>query len=763
MSVDAASLRLYRASERHTVVVLVVLASLLTIAASGLGWLRLDLSFRPLFASGADIAAPTAEFEQVFGQSSGAWITVVVENRGLPTGDYIRSVAALTDRAAGIDGIAEVLSLTSMRVPQWRDGELSFAAPIPDYLLGESEEEELEYQYEELLDGSRFVGWLVSADGNKLLLSGRLEAPLDDLDGRRGAVRAFEAVLGDAAPPQVALHFSGVSLVELAYEKQVLADQLLATALTSIMLMLLLYWTFRSVALVIACLAPVTLAIPATLGVLGWQGLSVTLINTTIPLIILVIGVADAVHMINAWLDARHDGQDPKHAARTMMATTAKACFFTTVTTMAGFLALTAAELDAVGNFGLAAATGIGFAWLANQVLLPIALRQPAFESVRPAARVNTLADALVAGALQRAVAAWRPVVAGGLVLTLLTAALIPSLEVNQRFNEELPAEHPVTVSQDMLEREFGGFLGPEVSVRRTDGGSIIDADSSKRLDAFIEHVRALPETHHAWSVRDLLPAGVRQDEKVQALAALRSSPITAQLSRELVSADNDRLAIILRIGDIGTEHTAAYRDRVLAIAATTWGDGYDADVVGQWWLAQYGMSRLLTDMLTSLATAMLIVAPLLWLALRDGRLFAAAACANILPLLVPLAFMAATGMTLRIGTAVVLALAFGIVVDNTLHIIIRLRTALGATGNVDTVLATGLRGTGRAVVFTTLALVGGFMSMLGNDLLAIRDMGIVAAVTILAAMLADLVLLPAVYVALRGLAPAARRVPLTD
>jgi predicted RND superfamily exporter protein len=156
----------------------------------------------------------------------------------------------------------------------------------------------------------------------------------------------------------------------------------------------------------------------------------------------------------------------------------------------------------------------------------------------------------------------------------------------------------------------------------------------------------------------------------------------------------------------------------------------------------------LLRDMLVSFATALLIVMPLLWVALRQRRLFVAAFVTNILPLLLPLAFMAATGITLRIGTAVVLAIALGIVVDNTLHIIIRLRQQLSDDDSMQQV-SDSMRSTGRAVIFTTLALVGGFLSMLSNELLAIRDMGIVAAVTFLGAMLADLLLLPAVYVVL--------------
>jgi predicted RND superfamily exporter protein len=150
----------------------------------------------------------------------------------------------------------------------------------------------------------------------------------------------------------------------------------------------------------------------------------------------------------------------------------------------------------------------------------------------------------------------------------------------------------------------------------------------------------------------------------------------------------------------------------------------------------------------------MLIVLPLMWIALREWRLFIAAAVANVLPLALPLALMAATGITLRIGTAVVLAIALGIVVDNTLHIIIRLRAQKTEGRETMDDVSHAMRGTGRAVIFTTLALVGGFLSMLSNQLLAIRDMGLVAAVTIIGAMFADLLFLPALYVMLSGKKP---------
>jgi predicted RND superfamily exporter protein len=741
----------HEALDRRAVLTITLLVTALILSTIGMRQLHLDMSFRPLFASGSDIADATEEFERVFGQASGAWIVAILENSGNSTAEFVRTTARLSETASHISHVTEVLSITALRVPHWSRGSLSFAAPIPPYLLEPGEEEELQYQYEDLLDGTRFVNWLISADGSRLLLAARLDLPLDDLAGRRAVVEEFTALLGAGVPENINIYFTGVSVVELAYEQQVLRDQITATVLTTIVLVLLLYWSFGSVRSVLVCLTPVMLAIPATLGIMGWLGLPLIIINTAIPAIVLVIGIADAVHMLTSWLEARENGEDLPGAAQSMLRATGKACFFTTVTTIGGFLALQSAKLDSIVSFGQSVAIGIFIAWLSNQTLLPWILRRTNAGNGLPAGRVNRIADDAISTSMHYATERPGRVLTVCLLCTAACGAVTPFVDVDQKFNEELPDNHPIIRSQLLLEKDFGGFLGPEISIRKTDGESMLDDDSVDQLRSFVRAVRELPETRHVWSILDVLPRGVSIDERVEALAAMRSEPIMSQQLRELISAGNDHLAVIVRIGDIGTSSAGKYHESLNRLAADNWNDRYEVEIVGQWWLAQYGMRLVLRDMLVSLATAMLFVLPLMWFALRESRLFVAATLANLLPLVLPLALMAVTGITLRIGTAVVLAIALGIVVDNTLHIIIRLRaTAAGGGGPVGQI-SRAMRGTGRAVIFTTLALVGGFLSMLTNQLLAIRDMGLVAAVTILGAMLADLLFLPAVYINLTG------------
>jgi uncharacterized protein len=352
----------------------------------------------------------------------------------------------------------------------------------------------------------------------------------------------------------------------------------------------------------------------------------------------------------------------------------------------------------------------------------------------------------LVSNALAFAVARPGPVIAVTVAIAIGCLFLIGELRIDQKFNEELPEDHEVSVAQAVLERDFGGFLGPELSIRRRDGGSMLDDTSMQQLASFVRAVRALPETQHIWSVRDLLTGTHSEESRAAALRAMRSYPDTQYQVRELVTEDLSRLAVIVRLGDIGTQRAGEYHEDLTRIASETWGPEYEVEIVGQWWLSQYGMRLLLRDMIVSMVTGFTVVLPMLWLALRERRLFIAATVANVLPLLLPLAFMAATGIVLRIGTVVVLAIALGIAVDDTLHIILRLRSCQDGKGDVAAQIRRAMHGTGRAVFFTTLAIVGGFLSMMSNKLLAIHDMGIVAAVTFTGALIADLLVLPAVY-----------------
>ncbi|MCZ6758443.1 MAG: MMPL family transporter, partial [Bacteroidetes bacterium] len=136
--------------------------------------------------------------------------------------------------------------------------------------------------------------------------------------------------------------------------------------------------------------------------------------------------------------------------------------------------------------------------------------------------------------------------------------------------------------------------------------------------------------------------------------------------------------------------------------------------------------------------------------ALRDVRLFLVSLLPNLLPMVFALAFAIWLGIPIRIGTAMVLAIALGIAVDDTIHMMMRLKRELLVQKNEYEAVRASLKHTGAAVLFTTAVLVMGFITMLSNELLAIQDMGILAAGTLFVAFLSDVYLAPALFLLTR-------------
>ena len=149
---------------------------------------------------------------------------------------------------------------------------------------------------------------------------------------------------------------------------------------------------------------------------------------------------------------------------------------------------------------------------------------------------------------------------------------------------------------------------------------------------------------------------------------------------RELIDAEGERASLIVRTSDMGTTRARAFHDWLLAGRRARLGPDYRVEVVGQWWLAQEGISHILDDLFYSLLTSGLAILPLMWLLLRNGPLFLASLLPNILPVLAALCFMALAGISLRIGTAMILAGSLGIAFDDSIHFMMRLkREARGA------------------------------------------------------------------------------------
>lgn len=715
--------------------------------------ISLDMSFRPLFGQDRSALEATRRFEERFGQRSGAFVGAILAP-DVWDRDFVEGLARASADVEAVEGVVEVISLARAALPVWSPEGVEPRWLIDPSMLESVSDAELGRVLE--ARGSPGVRrTLVSPDGRRTVLLARLGVPLQDLDRRARIIRSVQEVVRERLGGSAGQQWVGISVVEAAYARLVLSGLALSLFLTTAVLLGALYAVYRRAASVAAIMAGVSSSLPIAVAVMVARGQSITIVNSMVPTMILIIGVADAIHMFECFAEHVRAGLPRREAVREMFGDMALPCLLTSLTTIAGVLALETARIEALRDFGSNVAIGIATVYMANVLALPALLRLLPLDAVL-APRVGSS----VAG--PRGLAArfetWKrdtsallvrksgSVVTASGVVVVLCALGARLLDVDQRFNEDVAPEHPVRIAQATYERDFTGILGPDVVIHRRDGAPILEVGDRARLSNAIAAIEALPGVIQVTSVLDVVPPDIDVEEARRGLARMRGDERLQYRARDVVDADVTQTAIVVRTEDVGSRAALRLVDRIEEVTARALGDAYEAEVVGQWWLAQLGLSELLRDMLVGFTTSFVLVLPILGLALGSLELFAVAVVPNLLPPFFALGFMGWTGISVRVGTAMILAIALAIAVDDTIHVLVRIGRERDRSSDPRDHVRGAIEHTAGPVLLTTAVLVAGFLSMRANGLVAIQDMGLVAGATLTVACLADVYFLPALY-----------------
>jgi predicted RND superfamily exporter protein len=285
----------------------------------------------------------------------------------------------------------------------------------------------------------------------------------------------------------------------------------------------------------------------------------------------------------------------------------------------------------------------------------------------------------------------------------------------------------------------------------------------------FAERARTLPGVLSVRGYADLYQramVGVRREE-LGSPASLLSGPDAAARLRQagalidraspgstqaFLTPDAASGRIVVRVADIGTAETlrlAKDLERLLAEgfpqddpsrnpAGVTWrltGDGYVNAV---------GMDRFIRDFLRGLAGACLVIFAVIGLLFRSVRAGLIAMIPNLTPLVLTLGYMRMRGLDLNAGNAIVFAVGLGVAVDDTIHFLARFREETAAGRPVREAVAATLSASGRAILLTTGLILAGLSVLLWSDFVPTRRFAELTCVTLSAALLGDLVLLPA-------------------
>ena len=227
------------------------------------------------------------------------------------------------------------------------------------------------------------------------------------------------------------------------------------------------------------------------------------------------------------------------------------------------------------------------------------------------------------------------------------------------------------------------------------------------------------------------------------------------ELVSRLLSPDKTRTQLVIRANDIGLAAWRAFAPKLQAeltrLREVHGLTDYEVAITGGSTMAERAISTLSEDLTTSLGwTVLLVLAFIVWL-VKSVRLGLLALIPNQLPILYTFGLMGAFDIPIRASTLVVFSVAFGIAVDDTTHLFHRYREEVLHRGEGQDAIIRSFVATGQPILLTALILVCGFMTNALSVFMAMVEFGVLSAMTLGIALLADLTVTPALLMVTRG------------
>ncbi len=556
------------------------------------------------------------------------------------------------------------------------------------------------------------------------------------------------------------IHLAGRAIGQVVYVNKIQGEFVLFMGISLIFITVLLFFMFRSLPGVLIPLGTVLLAVVWSIGFLNLSGKGISILLNMLPPVIFVVGMSDAVHLYSRFLEELHRGSSKKEAIHQTIFDTGLATMLTSITTAIGFASLYLTGIPALQEFGVFTALGVLAAFVISITLLPAWLvlapiPQRSLRATKSGFWENKLKRLLDRVLLQRK----RVFLISGL-LTLLFAAGVSQLELNNFLLEDLREGEPLREDFAFFDSNFSGVRPFEVGVElKKEGANFFEEE---HLLALRKIEKYLTDEYGAGAL--LSPLGAarelnRMDNggKNAFYTLPEKDRKWDKISRNLeklakndllhpVLAKNGRYARISgRTNDLGGKTFQAKDASFRAFLAETGLDEtYTIEVTGTGTLIDRTNQNLVGSLLKGLGTAFALIAILMGIIFKSVRMVIIAFIPNLMPLLAIGAVMYLLGIDLKLSTGIIFTIAFGIAVDDTIHLLSRYRLELRKGRPARIALNNAFIHTGKALIVTSIILFGGFISLCFSTFQSTFYIGLLVTLTLGFALVFDLVLLPA-------------------
>jgi predicted RND superfamily exporter protein len=725
---------------------------LIVIAAGiGVGWVSYDNDLRNVFSSGTAVEARKIAAAERFVDPENETL-LLVEGKSLADPQVFAKLQELQFELQLIDGVETVYSLFALRDPPDADGNAKLIVDDPS--LGLTPGLAARIRAHPILgaklltaDSAGMVFVITPADSrDPVETPRRLKTEID--------AKAAEILAGTGLTATV----TGFPTIRVAIVEILKRDQLVLNGAGALIGFVMSLIAFRSITAAIMTAIPAIIGAMIVIGGMGLFGVPVTVMSNVVPALVMILGYADGMHISHSFRHYRDKGLPPRDAEMLAQKDVGAACMLTAITVGIAFLSLSITDIPIIRDFAFTGAVAmiIGCATvLVAHAFGALLIGRFWRERRGPSANLLIWLER-PCGALGRFVVAFaRPLSVLSIVLFVVLGAMYFAVPPEHSVSENLPKDDPANAALTRFDTNFGGAFPVEVVVP-LGGRSPTAPESLEKIKAVHQAVAAVEGVDtplSLWSLVDWLgdidpPTLKTLDGIVEELTPDTRSRFLGQGGSVLVTAN---------IHEAPNYVTTPLLDRIEAAAKAAGGD--DIAVTGATVVTNRESTRTISNLNFNLATAVVGDILLLVFAFRNLPIGIVSSLANTLPLFATGALLFILGRGMQMTSVIALTVAFGIAVDDTIHYINRFLVHGNPAHSLRERLIEASRDVGPVLIGTTLIVICGLSTTLTSGLPTIALFGYIAAITLVVAVVGDLVVMPALIfgVAKRWFEPRSR------
>lgn len=564
----------------------------------------------------------------------------------------------------------------------------------------------------------------------------------------------------------VTVHTSGMPYIRTLNSQNIIDEIGLFLGAALLVTSLIFFFFFRSWRATFISMFTVIIGVMWSFGILGLLQYEITVLTALIPPLIIVIGIPNCIFLINKYQhEIKLHGNQAKSLQR-VITKVGNATLMTNLTTASGFATFILVKSELLSEFGIVASINIVAIFLLSLLIIPIVYSYMAVPKYKHLKHLNKTWINGFVNWIERMVKEHRIAIYITTVLLLCTSIIgIYTIKISGSLIEDMPKNTAFFKDIRFFEKEYEGIMPLEIMVDTKKKKGVMSLATLKRIDRLQDHIKEIPEFANPLSAVELVKYSKQAyyngnpeyyqlpnaQERSFILSHAKSSNTNTNMLSSYVDSTGQFARITTFMKDTEPDRFERIEEDLNAeIAKIFPEERYNVSVTGKALVFQKGTHYLVNNLILSLSLAIFLIALFMAWMFRSFKMILISLVPNLLPLIITAGVMGFLGVPIKPSTILVFSIAFGISVDDTIHFLAKYRQELIANNwKIKKSVYAALRETAVSMFYTSIVLFFGFSVFTISSFGGTVALGALVSMTLLFAMLSNLLLLPTLLLSL--------------